>query len=104
MPHRLARKKYFDRRWASNSSSRQTVETPARYDEGTAAQNHNAATTERGYYNIQLFSCQPANSTPSAAELTAVRQTVSPNKFVTATYTGISQTKRIAPTTNGYIP
>ena len=28
--------------------------TPARYDEGTLATNHNATTGERGYHNMNL--------------------------------------------------
>ena len=35
---------------AGESSSRQAI-TPARYDEGTHATNHNSATGERGYQN-----------------------------------------------------
>ena len=35
---------------ATESSSRQAI-TPARYDEGTLATNHNAATGETGYHN-----------------------------------------------------
>ena len=33
------------------SSEKQAI-TPARYDEGTIATNHNTATGERGYHNI----------------------------------------------------
>ena len=38
---------------ARESSSRQAI-TPARYDEGTLATNHNAATGERGYHSIYI--------------------------------------------------
>ena len=36
---------------ARESLSRLAI-TPAKYDEGTLATNHNAATGERGYHNI----------------------------------------------------
>ena len=39
---------------ARESSSRQVI-TPARYDEGTFATNHKAATAKRGYHNITGF-------------------------------------------------
>ena len=44
---------------ATESSSRQAI-TPARYDEGTLATNHNAATGERGYHNtrLELLTCR----------------------------------------------
>ena len=39
--------------------------TPAKYDEGTIATNHNAATRERGYYNITSTYMDGKSETPT---------------------------------------
>ena len=38
-------------RWGEALTRKRQAITPARYDEGTLATNHNAATGERGYHN-----------------------------------------------------